>query len=121
MPAPTNSADREDFTGSWEINYQLSDRVEENVDLLRMIAVAEARRAQARRDRRIPVLPSFELIQLADSISQTMVLEIEQDPYGIEIKRGEEFPFTCTFNATAPQEDQFARIRPPRSSRLCGK
>jgi hypothetical protein len=91
-----------DFSGSWELNYQLSESIRESAELLRLMAIVEARRASGRMDQGWPVLPSFELVELADSISQVTVLEIEQDPEQIEVKRGEEFPLTCTFGNPGP-------------------
>ncbi|MDJ0655419.1 MAG: hypothetical protein QNJ40_14750 [Xanthomonadales bacterium] len=104
-----------DFSGSWEINYQLSDRVEENANLLWLRALADARRYQGRMDRPNLRLPSLELIRLADSISQTGVMEIQQGKQSIEIKRGEEFPLTCTFGPGGP----FAAMD-PLGNEVCG-
>ena len=101
VPIPLKTAPSEavDFSGSWELNYQLSDRVEENAELLQLIAIARARRANSRYDRRpFPVLPSLELVQLADAISQTQVVEIEQDEFSIEVNRDDDFPLTCDFD-----------------------
>ncbi|MFK7957846.1 MAG: hypothetical protein AB8B96_17235 [Lysobacterales bacterium] len=98
-PLKTVASEPVDFSGSWELSYQLSDRVEENAQLLQLIAIAKARRANSRYDRRpFPVLPSLELVQLADAISQTQVVEIEQDEFSIEVNRDDDFPLTCDFD-----------------------
>ncbi len=91
-----------DFSGSWELDHQLSDRVQDNANFLRLEAIAEARRAQGRLDRRVPRLPAFELVELADDISRTPVLTIKQGPDRIEVDRGDEFPLTCTFGPDGP-------------------
>ncbi len=105
-----------DFSGSWELSYQQSDRVEENAELLRLIAIAKQRRANSRYDRSpFPVLPSLELVRLADSISQTQVVEIEQDEFSIEVNREDDFPLTCEFVG-----DQAYGLVDPLGSEICG-
>ncbi|MEM6937640.1 MAG: hypothetical protein AAF552_14365 [Pseudomonadota bacterium] len=105
-----------DFSGFWELNYQASDRVEENAELLRLIAIAKARRAQSRYDRGpFPVLPSLELVRLADEISQTQVVEIEQDEYSIEVNRDDDFPLTCEFGG-----DSAFGLVDPLGNEVCG-
>lgn len=103
-----------DFSGHWELNYQLSDRVMENANLLRLIAAAQARRQSGRIERPVLLLPALELIELADDISQSTVLEIEQDSAHIEIKREDEFPLTCFFDG------QWETLSDPFGSEVCG-
>ena len=105
-----DSPDRVDFSGFWELNYRLSESISGNAELLHLMAMVQARRAASHGDRPWPVLPSLELLELVDSISHVTVLEIEQDRQQIQVKRGEEFPLTCTFGAASPYaaEDEFA-------------
>ncbi|MEM9533341.1 MAG: hypothetical protein AAGA23_20635 [Pseudomonadota bacterium] len=114
-PLKTRPSMPVDFNGHWELNYQLSDRVEENAELLRLIAQAEARRAQGRYDRPWPVLPSIELVRLAEEISQTQVVEIDQDAQSIEVQRNDDFPLTCEFIGSSPYG-----IADPLGSEICG-
>lgn len=101
ITAPTRAA--VDFSGSWEIDYQLSDRVEDNANFLYLEALAEARRAADGRIEPRPLrLPAWELVQLADTISRTQILEITQDSGSIDVDRGEEFALTCTFGPDGP-------------------
>ncbi len=113
---PTAAVASVDFSGSWEIDYQLSDRVEDNANFLYLEALAEARRATDGRIEPRPLrLPAWELVQLADSISRTQVLEITQDAASIEVDRGEEFALTCTFGPEGPYV-----AHDPLGSEVCG-
>jgi hypothetical protein len=101
-----------DFSGSWELNSQRSDRLEDNLRQLQLSAVAQARERQThgrRFDGGFLGLPSYELIRLTESISRTALLEIEQSDGYIEIEREDEFPLTCTFGTPMPQfaSDEF--------------
>ena len=99
-----------DFSGSWELNYQLSERIQENVEALRLMAIGAARR---RGDAWLS-MPSMELVRLAESISRATVLEIDQNGDQIEIQRQDDFPLTCTFGAIPTADED------PLGSEYCG-
>ena len=99
-----------DFSGSWELNYQLSERIQENVEALRLMAITAARR---RGDAWLS-MPSLELVRLAESISRSTVLEIDQTGRQIEIQRQDDFPLTCTFGPVPSVEED------PLGSEYCG-
>lgn len=101
-----------DFSGQWEVNYQLSERIQENVELLRLMAINQARR---RGDYRWLAMPSFELVRLAESIARSPTLEIAQNGDEIEIRRQDDFPLTCTFGAELPEVEV-----DPLGSEQCG-
>ena len=102
----------QDFTGSWELNYQLSESVQDKTRLLLQMAEIEARR---RNEGGLRGLPSYELVELTDKISQATVLEINQGEQEIEVQRGEEFPLTCTFRADRAQVE-----KDPLGTEICG-
>ena len=107
--SPTASVD---FSGSWELNHKLSESIQDKTRLLVQMAEVQAR---ARQDGVITGLPSWELVELAEKISRATVLTIEQGKQQIEVKRGEEFPLTCTFSA-----DMAQAAEDPLGIEICG-
>jgi hypothetical protein len=101
-----------DFSGSWELNHKLSESVQDKTRFLLQMAEVQAR---SRRDGVVMGLPSMELVKLAEKISRATVLTIEQGEQQIEVKRGEEFPLTCTFNA-----DMALAAEDPLGIEICG-
>ncbi len=101
-----------DFTGSWQLDYRLSEDLYEKIEILQRIAISNAQR-------RAPPIPGsargrgpvfmvnnrpvnninaiIGLGQMAEIISRTTVLEIDQNGGGIEILRKDDFPLTCSF------------------------
>jgi len=112
-----------DFSGSWELDYGLSDNLEEQFYFQQLLARSEYnRRADSSRGR--PVIGSgsrgnlralFGLGQFTDSISRTLVLEIKQSEEEIEITREDDFPLTCGFYGGSAQP-----IEQAIGSELCG-
>jgi hypothetical protein len=95
-----------DFSGHWEMDHQLSETVEDSAQLQQAMAAIRARQRNGHMDRGWIGLPSFEVIELTDSISQTTLLEIEQDGRRIEVKRGEDFPLSCSFDRAGPEVEE---------------
>jgi len=104
-----------DFGGYWEMDYGRSDDAEHKLRLLlRAWRRAAERRAAA--DRRGSLNMSFDIdarsrefeaivaaARLANRISGSEVLEIEQSATDIEVRREDDFALTCVFEAGEPE------------------
>ena len=94
-----------DFSGSWELDYQLSDHSSEKIRYLYVQAKAQAERAAERAqnsgryvDPRIFNVQSvIGLGRLAEKIAQATVLTISQEDDHIVIKRNDDFALVCDF------------------------
>ena len=101
-----------DFSGSWELDYQLSDHPSEKIRYLYIQARAQAERAAERaQNSRSYVDPSIFNVQsivrlgsLAEKIAQATVLNIVQEDDHIVIKRNEDFSLVCDFGEKGRQE-----------------
>jgi len=95
-----------DFSGYWELDYQLSDHPGEKIRWLYTQARAEAERAmeRARNSGRYvdPQVLNFKSIiglgRLAEKIAQSTVLTVTQQGDHIVIKRNDDFSLVCDFN-----------------------
>ena len=111
---PLSSApeQRVDFSGHWEMDYGRSDDVDDQLQKL----YREWQRAAERRanmDQRgnqptigVDVSRSFRkvvaLAQLADNITESQVLDVEQSDIDIEIRRENDFTLSCIFSTGEP-------------------
>jgi hypothetical protein len=109
-PAPAPTAI--DFSGHWEMDYGRSDNVDAKLNALyREWQRAAERRANMERRGSGPNVSvdnkSFRsvvaLARLADSITSSQVLDIEQTDIDIEIKRENDFTLTCVFSEGEPE------------------
>lgn len=104
-----------DFSGSWELDYRRSDDVNRELkSLFRKLQRAAENRA-SNRDPRFrqnssiniggsnPVASVVAAARLADTITRSPVLEIDQSGNQIEVKRGDSFALTCEFHGDTPQ------------------
>lgn len=107
-----------DFSGSWELDYQLSDHTNEKIRWLYIQAKAEAEKQveRARRDRYFRMDPQYANFQaviglgrLAEKIAQATVLTIEHADDHIVINRNDDFALICDFKDTEPVESPFGR------------
>jgi hypothetical protein len=99
-----------DFAGSWELDLAQSDNIQLELDqLVRELRREAERRAQARGDTRGgPVIYGagldgasiIGLAQMAEYITRSQLLEIDQSSHDIYIKREENFALTCEFHGT---------------------
>ena len=102
-----------DFSGSWELDYQLSDHPSEKIRHLYIQARAQAKRAAERaQNSRSYVDPSIFNVQsivslgrLAEKIAQATVLTIAQEEDHIVINRNEDFSLVCDFGETGWQKN----------------
>ena len=94
-----------DFSGSWELDYQLSDHPSEKIRYLYIQARAQAERAAERAqnsgryvDPRIFNVQSVVgLGRLTEKIAQATVLTITQEDDHIVINRNDDFALVCDF------------------------
>jgi hypothetical protein len=94
-----------DFSGSWELDYQLSDHPSEKIRYLYVQARAQAERALERAqnsgryvDPRIFNVESVVgLGRLAEKIAQATVLTITQENDHVVINRNDDFALICDF------------------------
>ncbi len=101
-----------DFSGHWELDYGRSDNVDAKLRSLYREVQRNAER-RARGDQRARMMSpelqasSFrqvvDMARLADMITDSQVLEIEQSSDDIEIKRENNFTLTCIFRDGEPQ------------------
>ncbi len=100
-----------DFSGHWELDYQMSDHPNEKIRWLYTKAKSEYERAleRARNGANVRVDPrgyNYQSIiglgRLAEKIAQATILDIEQAEDHIVIKRNDDFSLVCDFNAPQP-------------------
>ncbi len=101
-----------DFSGHWEMDYGRSDNVDQKLRSLYREMQRNAERI-ARGDQRARVVSPelvnanfgkvIDMARLADMITDSQVLEIEQSADDIEIKRENNFTLTCVFNDGRPE------------------
>ena len=104
-----------DFSGSWEIDYRLSDQADQKIRWKYLEALAAEKRVRESQDPRFGphlaiALENQSLGQLAagvmvigrftEKISKSSVLTIDQDRESITIERDENFSLTCKFTDT---------------------
>jgi hypothetical protein len=118
-----------DFSGSWEMDYSQSDNIQTKLDSM----VRDLRRQAERRNRAAGGTnqgPAASLMvgggglngesimgvaQMAELITRSPLLEIEQDEAGIKVKREESFALGCEFHP-----GQFHTVETPFGTESCG-
>jgi hypothetical protein len=103
-----------DLTGHWEMDYSRSDNVNDKLQrMMREWQRAAEKRASMDRGRSGPAISmggdsrSFNRIvasaRLADMITESQVLDIEQSDVDIEVARESTFALTCVFSEGEPE------------------
>lgn len=115
-----------DFSGSWELDYSQSDNIQEEFDSL----VRDLRREAERRQRGMNQGPGggitvgggansgvsvVGLARMADLVTQSPLLEVEQGEHKIRVKREENFSLACEFHAA-----RFQSVETPFGTEICG-
>lgn len=119
-----------DFSGSWEMDYGQSDNIQAKLDTM----VRELRRQAERRNRNAAISnqgPGASLMvggsgansgasimglaRMAELITRSPLLEVQQDEDSIKIKREESFALTCEFHP-----GQFHSVETPFGTEVCG-
>jgi hypothetical protein len=118
-----------DFSGSWELDYSQSDNSQQKLDSVVGELNREAqRRAQANMQQG-PMGAGIisggagvnsgssilGLARMADLITQSALLEIEQDEHKILVKREEDFALTCEF-----YPGEYHTVETPFGMEVCG-
>lgn len=127
---PAASRTGVDFSGSWSLDYGQSDNIQVRLNgLVRELQREAERRAQAAgNERRGPgaalMLGSsgtdsgasvIGLAQMADLVSKSQLLDIEQDARQIRVRREGGFALDCDFHDGRPTV-----VETPLGSELCG-
>lgn len=119
-----------DFSGSWELDYSQSDNIQAKLDSM----VRELRRQTERRNRAAGMTnqgPGASLImggggtnsgssiiglaRMAELITRSPLLQIEQDIHEIKVKREESFALSCEFHP-----GQLHSVETPFGTEVCG-
>ncbi len=107
-----------DFSGAWELDYSQSDEIQSKLNaLIRELRREAERRAQGQRDSRSgpavtlgPGVNSGEsvigLARLAEYITRSQLLDIEQSESRIRVKREENFALSCEFFSDEPLQTE---------------
>lgn len=116
------------FDGSWEMDYSQSDSTQDKLDsLVRDLRGQAQRRSQGGMNQAAGgsyviggsganSAPSIiGLARMADMITSSALLEVEQSEHKIKVKREENFALTCEFYA-----GQAPKVETPVGAEICG-
>ena len=115
-----------DLSGHWELNYSKSDNIQAQLNVMvRELQRQAQQRSQGRGDSRggpAYVIGGSDtgasimgLARMADLITQSQLMEVEQEQYKIKVKREENFALTCEF-----YPGQSVLEENPLGSEVCG-
>ena len=118
-----------DFSGSWELDYGQSDNTQERLDSVVRELNREAERRAKGNMRQGPVgggivisganansrSSILGLVRMADMITQSSLLEIEQNPHKIRVKREADSDLTCEFYG-----GNLRTVETPFGTEVCG-
>ena len=118
------------FSGFWELDYSQSDNIQAKLDsLVRDLRKQSAQRVSAAGGYQQPTAgviiggpggtnsgtSIIGLAQMADLVTQSQLLEIEQDTHDIKVKREEDYALTCEFFP-----GQYHTVDTPLGKEICG-
>ena len=121
------NSERVDFSGSWEMDYSQSDNIQARLNtLVRELRRQAERRSQAGMQQGPAAVsigssgpnsaPSIiGLAQMAELITRSTLLEVQQDEYKIKVKREENFALGCEFHP-----GRFHTVQTPLGTESCG-
>lgn len=116
-----------DFTGFWELDYSQSDNIQVNLNaLVRGLRQPRSQPGGVYQQAGGTVVIGgpgstnsgasiIGLAQMADLITQSQLLEIEQDKNKIKVERAENFALTCEF-----YPGQYHTVETPLGKEICG-
>ena len=115
VPEPERVADPVDMRGNWELDYGRSDNLQARVStLLRQLRQDEQRRAAAaERGRPVPVgsggsrASLLGLVQMAELITASQLLEVEQDRVSIRVAREGNFALSCDYGSGGGERQDY--------------
>ncbi len=102
---PHNNPHNKDFSGHWELDYQLSDHPSEKIQRLYIQARSEARRQAERAQNTgrfvdpqiFNLQPIIGLGRLTEKIAQATVLDVTQAEDHVVIRRNDDYALICDF------------------------
>ncbi len=118
------------FSGSWEMDYSLSDSTQDKLDVMARDLNRQAQRRAQSEGRRRPAGADMVmrnsagpnssssvlgLARIADLITQSPLLEINQGRYKISVEREEDFSLTCEF-----YPGEMHKVETPFGTEICG-
>jgi hypothetical protein len=100
-----------DFSGHWEMDYGRSDNVDQKLNRMyrewQRLVARQSRGDERAAARAAAIGTDFRRLvdtaRLADMITSSQVLDIEQTPEDIEIKREDNFALSCVFRESEPE------------------
>ena len=127
-PVPNRTDHAVDFSGFWELDYGQSDNIQVNLNGL-VRDVKKTNRARAQSSGVYQQAGSgmmvggttnsgasvIGLAQMADLVTKSQLMEIEQDEHHIKVKREEDFALTCEFYL-----GQYHTVETPLGKEMCG-
>jgi len=101
----SNSSAAVDFSGSWELDYGQSDNAQQKLDsLIREMHRNAQKRARAGTRQGLVIGSGINggasilgLVRLADHITQSPLLKIQQDAHKVRVQREGDFDLSCEF------------------------
>lgn len=105
------ASDPVDMSGNWELDYGLSDNLQTRLNVMARSLRGQMARAETERQRAIQVGSASStqetmigLAQMAELITQSQLLEIEQDRISIRVEREGNFSLSCDYGPGAPAQ-----------------
>lgn len=123
-PTPVSGGAPVDFSGDWELNYAQSDNIQARLNGLVRELRKQNERASRAGEAGGPVISVggndsgasvIGLAQMADLITQSTLLKVEQNPDAIQVKREGNFALDCHFTGSGAY-----RVDSPLGRELCG-
>lgn len=114
VPEPSREADPVDMSGNWEVDYSRSDNLQARyASMIRQLRDAASRRAAAA-ERGQPVPSSgtsqeavLGLAQMAELITESQLLEVEQNRVAIRVEREGNFSLSCDYGPEAAATNEY--------------
>lgn len=107
---PQRSADPVDMSGNWELDYARSDNLQARFNAMMRELRERVARSSAERGRGGPTIAVgssqeslLGLAQMAELVTQSQLLEIEQSRIAIRVEREGNFTLTCDHGPNAPR------------------
>jgi hypothetical protein len=112
---PQVAADPVDMSGNWELDYARSDNLQARFNSMVRDLRQQAARSNTNERNRSGVVMSpgssqealLGLAQMAELITESQLLEVEQDRVAIRVKREGNFSLSCDYGPDAPPQTHY--------------
>lgn len=111
---PAREPDPVDMRGNWELDYGSSDNLQARFgSMMRDLRKQQARGANNERGAAVSAGAGnsqqalYGLAQMAELVTQTQLIEIEQDRISIAVEREGTFTLSCDYGPDAPQRQDY--------------